>query len=234
MEDYHVLIIGDSRTKHLSQVLNKTTLNIIYHVVTVSGARMRRIALRAITELGFYNGYHLIILTAGINDVSKLVWHPSRRAVPRYDSVHKIVECTVYEMQNAVERVRRFTATPVLLASLSGMDLTKYTPWFYGELYPLQPLIDKSIILLNHRIRGINRRYGCSTPDLSSDTNRCHGRGGSYRTHYLYLVDGLHPGFLLRERWANKIINFCARNFPSTAHRQDKIYTYPQLCEYGY
>lgn len=223
MEEYHILIIGDSRTRHLSQVLNKTTLNVKFHVRSVSGARMRHITLKAITELAYYNEYHLVILMAGINDVSKLLRHPSRHAVPRFESVYETVMCTMHEMRTAVNKVSRFTTSPVVIASLPGMDLVKYSPWLHRKLYPLQPILDDAIIQINHQIRGLNRFGGMLTPDLSSVTNRCHGRGGFYRSHYLHLIDGLHPGYMLRERWALKIISYCTRFLPAVYHLQEKM-----------
>lgn len=110
-------------TKYLSQVLNTTTLNLTFHVKTLPGARVRRVALKVIAELAYYNDYHLIILLAGINDVSKLCWHPSRHAVPRFNSAREIEEAIDYEMKWAASKVTEYTATPVIFASLAGMDL---------------------------------------------------------------------------------------------------------------
>lgn len=224
MEEYQILVVGDSRARQLSQVLNNTSLNMVFNVKTVPGARMKGIALKTITELAYNNRYHLIILIAGINDVSRLLRHPSWHAVPRFGSVNEIVSHTLHEMRAAMCKIYRFASSPVVLASLPGMDLVKYSPWLYSKLYPLQPVLDEAIVQINYQIRGLNRCRGMTTPDLSSITNRCHGRGGFYRSHYLYLIDGLHPGCVLRERWALKIIAYCSRYLNGVGHMQEKIY----------
>lgn len=222
-QSYHVLIVGDSRVRQLYGALNVTTLNIEFHVRTVPGAKMDQLALKSITELAYWDGFHLVILVGGINNLSKLYWHPGRHAGPRYRSVSQLVDYTLREMRAAVQKVQSFTSVPVALASMAGMDLVNYSPWYYDRLYPLQPTIDMATIRINLQIRGINRANCLFTPDLSSATNRCSGKGGRYRTHYTQLPDGLHPGYTLRRIWATNIVKYCTRLFPGTMHQQEKV-----------
>lgn len=220
---YHVLIVGDSRVRQLYGELSATTLNIEFHIRPLSGARMDQIALKAVTELAYWDGYHLVILAGGINNLSKLFWHSGRYAGPRYKSTNQLVEYTLREMRAGVQKVRAFTSVPVALASMAGMDLVKYSPWHYDKLYHLQPLIDLATVRINLQIRGINRSNSLLTPDLSSATNRCCGRGGRYRSHYTYLIDGLHPGFNLRRIWAANIVRYCMCLFPEVIHQQEEL-----------
>lgn len=233
-EKYRVLIVGDSRVRQLCGPLNIATLNIEFHVKTVPGAKMDQIALKAMAELAYYDGYHLVILVGGINNVSKLFWQPDRYAGPRYRSVDLLVNYTLREMGVAVQKVKAYTNIPVSLAAMAGMDLVKYSPWHYDRLYPLQPLIDQATVRINHQIRGINRSNLLFTPDLSSATNRCSGRGGRYRTHYVHLIDGLHPGLRLRRVWASNIIRYCAGLFPEVKHHQESILQLERKLNYCY
>lgn len=222
-QNYHVLIVGDSRVRQLRGALSDVTLNIEFHVRSIPGAKMEQIALRAMTELAYWDEYHLIILVGGINNLSKIFWHPSRYAGPRYRSVSQLVDHTLRDMRSAVRRVKTLTNVPVLLASMAGMDLVKYSPWHYARLYHLQPIMDAATVKINLQIRGINRTNSLFTLDLSSTTNRCSGRGGWYRTHYTHLLDGLHPSYTLRGIWADKIVDYCINVFPGVTHQQEKI-----------
>lgn len=121
-------------------------------------------------------------------------------------------------MEKAINKIKSYFDIPVAIASVAGIDLVNYSPQFYGKLFYMQPMIDESIIMLNNRIRGLNRMNGLRTPDLSSDVHRCSGNGGRYRTHYVHLYDGLHPGYHLRNKWADKIISYCARMFVNLHH----------------
>lgn len=223
MSYYKVLIVGDSRMRHLQAFLNNTTLNINYTVITLPGATLRRIASAAIAELNVNYSYHLTIIAGGINDMTMIRYIPSRHARPRINSIESLVCRTVREMRHCVEDVRAHSYMPVALATLSGMSLTQYSPDLYHFLYNYQPYIDQAITQINHRVRGINRLNSLRSPDLSSAVNRCAGHNGRYRTHYSYLYDGLHPGYLLRRTWAQNIHTYFVEIFPEATQPQDPV-----------
>lgn len=225
MGSYRILIVGDSRTRHLQDILDQTSLNLSFHVITLPGAKLNDLALKTIAELSYHdlNYYSLVILVGGINNLTKLVYRPTRHAIPRHKACCNLINFTLNEMGKAIERIKFYFATPVALASLTGIDLVNYSPQYYGKLFHMQPLIDEAITVLNKRIRGLNRTNGLKTPDLSSDIHRCSGKGGRYRTHYIHLYDGLHPGHHLRTKWAKKIFSYCAEMFTDLSHCQERI-----------
>lgn len=199
-------------------------LNLIFKVSVLPGAKLHDLAMKTITELSYCDlcHYQLVILAGGINNMSKLVYRPTRHAIPRYRSSESLVNYTLSELEKAVGKITSFFDIPVAVASLSGIDLVNYSPLYYGKLYTMQPQIDHAIVDLNRLIRGLNRRNGVRTPDLSSDVHRCSGNGGRYRTHYIHLFDGLHPGYPLRKRWTEKLISYCVRMSGDRYHNQDR------------
>lgn len=223
MNFYKVLIVGDSRMRHLEAFLSNTTLNIQYKVITLPGATLRRISAAAIDELNADYSYHLTIIAGGINDLTMIRNIPQRHARPRWNSVTTLVRRTVREMRLCIENVYNHSYMPVALATISGMSLAEYSPGLRHFLYTYQPYIDQAIIQINHQVRGINRLNSLRSPDLSSAVNRCVGRNGRYRSHYTYLFDGLHPGYLLRRIWAQNIHTYCACIFPEVTNVQDLV-----------
>lgn len=157
MSLYRVLIVGDSRTRHLEGFLNNTSLNIRYTVITIPGASLHRIATVAANTLQENYSFHLTIIAGGINDLSMLRYIPSRHARPRYNTVETLVNYTVGEMRRCIEYVTDYSYMPVALATLSGMNLSQYSPRLHNFLYTYQPIIDQAIVEINHQIRGINR-----------------------------------------------------------------------------
>lgn len=227
MNEYKILIIGDSRVRGLQGVLDRTSLNPSFRDIMAPGAKLGDLALKTIAELSYHDSchYNLVILVGGINNLTKLSYKPTRHAIPRFKSCGNLIDYTRREMEKAISKIKRHFNIPVALASLSGINLVNHSPHYYAELFNLQPLIDESIVALNKLIRGINQMNGLRTPDLSSDVHRCSGRGGHYRTHYTQLYDGLHPGFPLRNRWADKIISYCGWTFMELSHYQMRINT---------
>lgn len=221
--NYQVLIVGDSRMRNLQTILNDTSLNIYFTVITLPGANLRRIMYETIQTIRCSRPYDLIIIAGGINDMSILHRYPSRHVFPRTRVVTNLVNYTLEEMRYCIDGIIHTTGTPVALAMLSGLNLAAYSPRYYDLMYILQPCIDRAIIEINHQIRGINRLNNLCSPDLSSAVHRCAGHGGRYRTHYRQLYDGLHPGRSLRLIWARNLLAYCASFFPGTTHLQSRI-----------
>lgn len=206
--------------RHLQTLFNKTSLNIHFTVVTLPGASIMQ---QAIEIVQFSRPFHLIILSGGINDISVLHQYPTRHVFPRTRVVANLIYYTLDEMRYCIDEIKRFTDTPVALAMFSGLNLAAYSPRYYDLMYILQPYMDRAIIEINHRIRGINRLNNMYSPDLSSAVHRCIGHGRRYRTHYQYFYDGLQPGYALRLIWARNLLAYCARFFPWITHIQSRI-----------
>lgn len=223
---YNVLIVGDSRTRFLQNYLNQTSLNIRFHVITISGATLQRIADVAIQTLSNMHYYHLTIIAGGINNITMLRYRPVRHATLRYRSADCIIENTIRQIRICIEAIQEHTYMPVAVASLSGMHLSRYSPSYPYNLHHMQRTLDYAITRINLRIRGINRLNSLFTPDLSSAVHRCAGRGGTYRSHYSHLPDGLHPGAHLLRIWTNTVYAYCLRIFPEATNVQELIPSY--------
>lgn len=215
---YSVLIVGDSRLRHLESRLNGTTLNIHFTVKMHPGARMANIALSAMTALSYSDTYHLVVIIGGINDLSKLVYTPTKHALPRYGNSHDLTNRTIDLFRESMSKIRRITEVPVVLSTLAGMDLAKYSPGYASLLHPLQRDFNKVLLEINNQIRGINRLENLDTINLAYPVHRCKGGGGRYTTQFSLLYDGLHPSEQLLSKWANMIIEFCAEQFPYICH----------------
>lgn len=165
--------------------------------------------------------YHLTILAGGINNLTTLRHRPRRHAVLRYHSAQNAIDDIIREMRVCLEAVQEHTCMPVAMASLSGIHLNRYSPAYPIAPRHVQYTINHIITRINLRIRGINRLNSLYTPDLSSAVHRCAGRGGTYRSHYSHLPDGLHPGAHLLRIWANSLFAYCLRIFPEATNVQE-------------
>lgn len=217
---YNILVIGDSRAKLLEPELNKTSLNLSFTVKVLPGAGLHRITLKALTSLSYDNAFDLLILAGGINDLTKLVHLPTRHALPRYNSANNLAEAVLFEMRKSINKISKITSIPLVLATLPGMDLVKYSPDYNELLAPFQPALDEAVTTINKQIRGINRLNGIHTLNLAYPVHRCKGKGGHYRNQYSLLLDGLHPGSFLRAKWVNSLISFCTKIFPEVTFFQ--------------
>lgn len=173
---YKVLIVGDSRVRFLEDRLNNTTLNLHFMVKMLPGADMHRIALKAMTESP-YADYHLIILIGSVNNPTRLVRRPVRHIIPRFCDAEDLVNYTLDKIRLAVNRLRRVTPTPMVVSSLTGIKLCRYSPFYSDMLYGFQPAIDGAINQINCLIRGVNRINYMQMLDLSSHVYRCVGGG---------------------------------------------------------
>lgn len=144
---YKVLVVGDSRMRHLETYLNATALNLDFTVKTLPGARLSNIALSAMAALSYSDVYHLVII-AGINDMSKLVHLPSKHALPRYASKTELIDRTLDVCKASMEKICAITDVPVVLATIAGMDLASYSPDYADLLSSLQRNFNRAVVQL--------------------------------------------------------------------------------------
>lgn len=211
---YHdVLVVGDSRLRHLESHLNSTSLNIQFTVKSTPGARMANITLSTLAALSYSDVYQLVIVSGGINDMSKLVYLPTKHALPRYGNSVELVENSLNAFRVSMDKIRATFDTPAILATVPGMNFATYSPEYADILTPIQGSFNRSVVEINSRIRGINRLANLDTVNLAYPVYRCKGGGGRYTTQFSYFYDGLHPTEQLLDRWATMIIRFCTDFF---------------------
>lgn len=213
-----ILIIGDSRLRHIKENLNNISFKFNFTVISLPGANLHQITLKVLTSLSYTNNFKLVIISGGINNMTKLVHIPTRHALPRYGSVNIMTESVLSEIRRAVYKIKKITDIPIVVATFPGIDLVSYSPEYTDLLSPLQEVIDQAVVDINKRIRGINRLNETQTLNLAYPVHRCKGKMGLYRNQYSLLSDGLHPGEVLLKKWADNIILFCSRLFPENTH----------------
>lgn len=180
----------------------------------IPGARMANITLCTLAALSYSDVYHLVIVSGGINDLSKLVHLPTKHALPRYGNSTELVERTLDTLRVSMDKIRAISDAPTILATIPGMDFAKYSPEYADILTPIQSSFNHAVVEINSRIRGITRLVNLDTVNLAYPVYRCKGGGGRYTTQFSFFYDGLHPTDLLLGRWATMIINFCTGFFP--------------------
>lgn len=140
-----------------------------------------------------------------------LTRNPTRRVVPRYRSVASTVENFERLLALHRELTRLFTDVPIIYTPLVGVHLTRYS-LDDNSVYPLQPIIDDSIPLVNKIIKQVNKWNGLPSPDVAYTIHHSCGRGGRYRTRYTRLMDGCHPDESTRSLWSREILK-CFTNY---------------------
>lgn len=125
-------------------------------IVELPGARSSNIALTTMAALSYAETYHLVIVAGGINDMSKLVYHPSKHALPRFGNPLELIDQTMMALRTTLSKIRAIADIPVILATFPGMDLASYSPAYADLLRPLQPSFNKAVIEVNNQIHGIN------------------------------------------------------------------------------
>lgn len=103
--------------------------------------------------LAKYDKYNGIILAGGINDIPKLSYPPCIHARLQYSSAERTINYASREMRSSVERVSSITDSPVVKASVPGIDLYKYTPLLHKNLYHLQAISHTAITGINRQFR---------------------------------------------------------------------------------
>lgn len=63
--NYHILIVGDSRVRGLASILSRTSLNLSFRVECLPGAKLERIMIKVLTCIAHKDDYDLIFLTGG-------------------------------------------------------------------------------------------------------------------------------------------------------------------------
>lgn len=210
---YRILCVGDSRLKHLQRELNDNMRNLHFVCYVFPRATLGHLSYHTRQILMNCNQlyYDFILVIGGICDITTLTRNPSRRVVPRYRSVESTIENFERFLSLFRESARLFTSVPIIYVPLVGIHLTRYS-LDDDSVYPLQPIIDNSIPLINIMIKEVNRWNGLPSPDIAHTVHHSCGRRGKYRTRYAKLTDGCHPDEVTRSIWSKEILK-CLTNY---------------------
>lgn len=85
-------------------------------------------------------------------------------ATLRYLSKRRIYSSIDRRLRDTIRRLADISHVPVIIATIPGMSLIAYLPAVWYRLLPLQPILDKAVVEINLRIRGLNRSNGYTIP----------------------------------------------------------------------
>ena len=202
-KNYHVLLLADSRTVSLQQLLeNQLTLpnteNVIIEVIAIKGAKIETLTHYATTNLTT-SQYDLIYLLAGVNNLS--VKHNSGKLSPVFLDTPNLVEVMFEKFVHAKQILQEY-GTKVVICQMVGLKFERY-----HNSYPFpnsQLAIDEGIPILNHSINILNHESMVKSPYLMSTVHalKKHRRVAMYG----FLNDGIHLNTNLLNTWAKLIV----------------------------
>lgn len=152
MGKYSILIMGDSRIKHLDRVLmlekedDYEYEQFEFEIISKPGGGVMEVVNNSITHMRKQR-YHQAMLMAGVCELS---FKHGRRLYPCDYSHHteNLVDHMQTKYTEAYDKICVFTDCPVI-CDLVGMDLAMYNRKRYDDDY-LQRVINESVPLINN------------------------------------------------------------------------------------
>lgn len=220
MSDFRILIVADSRGRLLDIALSDILSNYNYKLLWRKGLRIHQTADFILPTIESFKP-HMVLLLMGICDITTIRFREPWTVALR----HLSPEVTTYNFMAAVDNLhsqlfplseRLGHHLMIIMSSQTGIDIGAYNGYPYGLASPEQPLLDKSITMINKQLSLFNKSMAVVTPFLSSAIHmRCRGR---YRTAYGKLADGCHPTLQLCRVWAHKLRHNIESNMNAYDH----------------
>lgn len=162
-----VLLVGDSRIRHMDLDLNAKDPDFAFICKCLPGANIRK-ATQVIKETILINNtFSLIILAAGINNVTHLIRKPIKLVRNRFLSVTDTVEFLQQSLQEGLKAIRAATQIPIIICLIVGLHLPTYSPENSRACYQ-QPIIDQAVHQINQLIYSTNCENHVPTPLIES------------------------------------------------------------------
>lgn len=205
-----ILLVGDSRIRHLDVDLNSRDPAFAFVCKCLPGACFLKVVQTTREIIIKNNTFSMIILLAGINDVTELIKQPERMVKIRFSSVNDSLDYLRGKIDEGIETLQNTTQIPFTICPLVGIDLKTYSPTNDQALYQ-QPIVDQAVCAINKYIYSINKLHHIPTPLLESTIHKCKGKTRKLVHHYDKLHDGCHPDPATRETWASLIYKAVSR-----------------------
>lgn len=207
MSDYPVLIVADSRGRHLETELQFELTNFNFQLVWVKGLRFCNTA-QNISPLVHRYKPKLIYLLNGICDVTYVRTRNPRMVAMRdpcpmnttmnYLAAADQLHSELYSMSSKIGH-----QIMVIFSTQTGVNLSHYNGYPEELISPEQSAMNQAMAMINRRIFAMNKSMGIVTPYLSSAV---HMRNkGKFRFASNKLADGCHPTRQLCQAWAQKM-----------------------------
>lgn len=199
-----VLLVGDSRVRHLDMDLNSRDAGFAFVCKCLPGANFLTVINKTKRTITQNNTFSMIILLAGINDITELIRQPEKLVRIRFPSVSDTLDYLKSQIDEGVDILHTATQIPFTICPIVGIDLKTYSP-IYDQASYQQPIIDQAVCCINKHIYATNALHHIPTPLLESTIHKCKGKTRNTVHHYDKLYDGCHPDPDTRSVWAGLI-----------------------------
>lgn len=206
-----ILLAGDSRIRHMDLDLNAKDTDFAYICKCLPGANLKKVVQSVTAIIRHNNTFSLIIIFAGINDVTQLIRKPLKFVRSRFLSVEDTVEHLQQSLNEGLNTIKAATQIPVAFCPIIGLSLPVYSPQNSRAIYQ-QPIVEESVLQVNQYIYSLNVENHVPTPHIESTIHKCKGRSRRLINHYDKLHDGCHPDPQTRAVWADIIHKAAAKH----------------------
>lgn len=202
-----ILIVADSRGRHLRPWLNQEFTDVHFNLIWRGGLRLDQAADFAQNVI-LTTRPKIVYILCGICDLTRLTARNPNHVTLRFSTVHDLVFYYMSNVDLALANV--FSLCPqighhimVVFPTLTGMDLSRYNRYPPGLFSPQQHVLNESILRINRAITALNYSMSISTPFLATAV---HPRR-RYQNRFVYarLYDGCHLSYRLNYYWARRL-----------------------------
>lgn len=207
MADRPVVIVADSRGRHLGDYLADQFVHLDYKLIWQPGLRLINV-FNLIRNSILEVKPKLIYILCGICDVTEINSHEPRLVLLRNPSTVSTVYSYITKLDLLHSQLFSLKhdighAPMIIYPTQVGMDLSTYSEHPHELIFYHQRILNQSITEINRHIITQNNRMRITTPFLAAPIHmRCRGR---YRHVYSKLQDGLHPSPAICKIWADKL-----------------------------
>lgn len=208
MENRHrskkVLLVGDSRVRHMDIDLNSRDADFAFVCKCLPGAGFLKVTNKAKEIISRNNTFSMIILLAGINNITELVRHPNKLVKIRFPSVSDSLDYLRGQLDEGIAIMQATTQIPFTICPIVGIDLKVYSS-NNDQAWYQQPIVNQAVSCINKYIYSTNASRHIPTPLIESTIHKCKGKARNMVHHYAKLHDGCHPDPDTRTAWAGLI-----------------------------
>ena len=158
-EDFHCLIIMDSRGRGMQNILvgdvKDTALPIHVNLLFFSGADIEQLTQHALKELQRFH-YDMVMFVGGVNDLSTR--GPRGRAMPKY-TTHDHLVADMFDKFDRAQKQLAGWCKRVVMSLLVGLDIHRYNSRNrvdHRDYSHFQKVLDEGLVVLNKAIASLN------------------------------------------------------------------------------
>lgn len=190
------VVLTDSRGRYLDTLLDDENILVSFY----SGATLAFIAEQALEVISRHRP-DMIIIMAGINDLT-ILNRTTRRVRLISNNSRAMIDQLIESINLAKSRIISvFPEVHVAIGGIIGLELNKYNHRHGVSSH--QWIIDDTITAINAYINQVNQDSGLPNLRLTSKVHTW--RKGLRKNLYSRLHDGLHPGDVVLNSWANQL-----------------------------